>query len=70
MTIPDEVPVVTDVAEQYLNPKQLLDYRSNIIGYDIRYGQSSYTPIWLAALTGGGVSFYSPPFEFADGLSS
>ena len=28
MTIPDEVPVVTDVAEQYLNPKQLLDYRS------------------------------------------
>jgi hypothetical protein len=33
-------------------------YRSNIIGYDIRHGQSSYTPIWLAALTGGGVAFY------------
>jgi len=28
MNIPDEVPVVTDVAEEYLNPKQLVDYRS------------------------------------------
>lgn len=28
MSVPDEITVVTETAEEYLNPKQLLDYRS------------------------------------------
>ena len=54
-----ELPAVVDATVGLALERQKTErYRSNIIGYDIRHGQSSYTPIWLAALTGGGVAFY------------